>query len=85
MEQWADSIDSRLWGDGKTTSYDRSLEGRVTAMETAWKEASALADAARELRRTAGRRWSRWVQVMVAVAAVVTAVASVIAALHTVH
>lgn len=80
LESWRGSIDARLWGDGRTTSYERSLEGRMSAMESAWKEASALAEAARELRRTTGKRWSRSVQAIVAVSAIVTAVASVIAA-----
>jgi hypothetical protein len=76
-QQWTDA---RLWGDGGSVAYERSLEGRVTAMETALRQADALADAARELRRTAGRRWARWVQIVVALAALVTAAASVVAA-----
>lgn len=80
LEGWRETIDARLWGDGGSVAYERSLEGRVSAMESAWRQADALADAARELRRTAGRRWSRWVQALVAVAAVVTAAASIVAA-----
>ena len=80
LERWAQTIDGRLWGDGKATSYERSLEGRIAAMEDLWRNSNALADAARELRRTAGKRWSWTVQVLVGFAAIVTAVASVVAA-----
>jgi hypothetical protein len=54
LEGWRETIDARLWGDGGSVAYERSLEGRVSAMESAWRQADALADAARELRRTAG-------------------------------
>lgn len=81
LEAWRDTIDARLWGDGKTTSYDRSLEGRVAGMEQTLRGADALAEAARELRRSTSRTWSRWEKGGLFLFAAITAASALVAAL----
>lgn len=81
IEQWQRTIDARLWGDGATVAYERSLEGRVAAMESTMRNVDALAEAARELRRSQVRAWSRWEKVGLFAFAACTATAAVISAL----
>lgn len=81
LEQWRITIDDRLWGGGRV-EYDQSLEGRLSAMEATARNAEALADAARELRRATHRSVARWVQVTLAVSGVITAVAALVSAVY---
>lgn len=80
LEEWRRSIDARLWGDGGAVSYDRSIEGRVAAVERNLSGADALAQAAVELRRSTIRAWSRWEKAGLFMFAAVTTACSVIAA-----
>lgn len=81
FDAWRESIDARLWGDGGAIAYERSIEGRVTAMEHTLRAADSLADAAREMRRNTIRAWSRWEKAGLFVFAAVTTACSVVAAL----
>ena len=80
LQAWQRTIDARLWGDGASVAYERSLEGRVANMENALKSADALADAARELRRVRDRRLTGVERTFLVAVGVVTAVGSVVAA-----
>ena len=78
LGQWRESIDNRLWGGGNV-AYERSLEGRVSAME------ETLADVAREFSRATvqrNRRLKVWQQIVILGSAAVTAVAAIVSAVY---
>lgn len=82
IEEWKGTIDARLWGDGGSVAYERSIEGRVTAVEHTLRGADALADAARELRRNTARSWSRLEKLGLFAFAATTAASAVVTALY---
>lgn len=61
-------------------SYDRSIEGRVSAVERNLSGADALAQAAVELRRSSARSWSKLEKAGLFLFAAATAAGSIIAA-----
>jgi hypothetical protein len=70
-----------LLNGGPSVAWDRSIRGRLHAMQSTESAAAALADALREVRRERTRRWADWQKVALVLSAVVTAAASVYAAL----